>query len=121
MKYIKIGCVFLLTYTFTAGYLFDVPALPILNETVRALYLHVPMWFTMIFLLFLSSYHSYMFVSKGGELHESKSYNYAHVGVYFGILGLITGMFWAKYTWGTYWTNDPKLNGSAIGLFIYFG
>ena len=121
MKYIKIGCIFLLTYTFTAGYLFDVPALPILNETVRALYLHVPMWFTMIFLLLLSSYHSYMFVSKGEELHESKSYNYAHVGVYFGILGLLTGMFWAKYTWGTYWTNDPKLNGSAIGLLIYFG
>ncbi len=121
MKYIKIGCVFLLTYTFTAGYLFDVPALPILNETVRALYLHVPMWFTMIFLLLLSSYHSYMFVSKGGELHDFKSYNYAHVGVYFGILGLLTGMFWAKYTWGTYWTNDPKLNGSAIGLLIYFG
>ena len=121
MKYIKIGCVFLLTYTFTAGYLFDVPALPILNETVRALYLHVPMWFTMIFLLLLSSYHSYMFVSKGGELHEFKSYNYAHVGVYFGVLGLLTGMFWAKYTWGTYWTNDPKLNGSAIGLLIYFG
>ena len=121
MKYIKIGCIFLLTYTFTAGYLFDVPALPILNETVRALYLHVPMWFTMIFLLLLSSYHSYMFVSKGRELHETKSYNYAHVGVYFGILGLLTGMFWAKYTWGTYWTNDPKLNGSAIGLLIYFG
>ncbi len=121
MKYIKIGCVFLLTYTFTAGYLFDVPALPILNETVRALYLHVPMWFTMIFLLLLSSYHSYIFVSKGGELHDFKSYNYAHVGVYFGILGLLTGMFWAKYTWGTYWTNDPKLNGSAIGLLIYFG
>ena len=121
MKYIKLGCIFLLTYTFTAGYLFDVPALPILNETVRALYLHVPMWFTMIFLLLLSSYHSYMFVSKGGELHEFKSYNYAHVGVYFGILGLLTGMFWAKYTWGTFWTNDPKLNGSAIGLLIYFG
>ena len=121
MKYIKLGCIFLLTYTFTAGYLFDVPALPILNETVRALYLHVPMWFTMIFLLLLSSYHSYMFVSKGGELHDSKSYNYAHVGEYFGILGLLTGMFWAKYTWGTYWTNDPKLNGSAIGLLIYFG
>ena len=30
-------------------------------------------------------------------------------------------MFLAKYTWGTFWTNDPKLNGSAIGLLIYFG
>ena len=29
-------------------------------------------------------------------------------------------MIWAKFTWGTFWTNDPKLNGSAITLLIYF-
>lgn len=121
MRYIKILSILLLTYTFTAGYLLEVPALPILNETIRALYLHVPMWFTMIFLLLLSSFHSYKYVADGDALHDLKSYNFAHLGVYFGILGLLTGMFWAKYTWGTFWTNDPKLNGSAIGLLIYFG
>ena len=121
MRYIKFLCTLLLTYTFTAGYLFDVPALPILNETIRALYLHVPMWFTMIFLLLLSSFNSYKYISNGDKLFDLKSYNFAHIGVYFGILGLITGMVWAKYTWGTFWTNDPKLNGSAIGLLIYFG
>ena len=36
------------------------------------------------------------------------------------MLGIISGMLWAKFTWGTYWTNDPKLNGSALGLLIYF-
>lgn len=121
MRYIKVLSVLLLTYTFTAGYLLEVPTLPILNETIRALYLHVPMWFTMIFLLLLSSFHSYKYVADGDALHDLKSYNFAHLGVYFGILGLLTGMFWAKYTWGTFWTNDPKLNGSAIGLLIYFG
>ena len=121
MRYIKILSILLLTYTFSAGYLLDVPALPILNETIRALYLHVPMWFTMIFLLLLSSFHSYKYIADGDALHDLKSYNFAHLGVYFGILGLLTGMFWAKYTWGTFWTNDPKLNGSAIGLLIYFG
>jgi heme exporter protein C len=121
MRFIKPLCILLLTYTFTAGYLFEVPALPILNETIRALYLHVPMWFTMIFLLLLSSFHSYRYVSNGDILHDMKSYNFAHIGVYFGILGLLTGMVWARYTWGTFWTNDPKLNGSAIGLLIYFG
>ena len=30
-------------------------------------------------------------------------------------------MIWAKYTWGSFWTNDPKLNGSAIGMLIYLG
>ena len=120
MKLLKIFCVLLLTYTVTAGFLFDVPKLAILNETIRVLYFHVPMWFTMIFLLFMSSLNAYKFIANGDKNFDVKSYNYANVGVYFGILGLITGMFWAKYTWGTFWTNDPKLNGSAVGLLIYF-
>ena len=37
----------------------------------------------------------------------------------FGILGLITGMEWANYTWGAAWSNDPKQLGVAIALLIY--
>ena len=120
MKILKILCVILLTYTVSAGIIFDVPKLPILNETIRVLYFHVPMWFTMIFLLFLSSINAYRFITSGNLSYDLKSYNYANVGVFFGVLGIISGMIWAKYTWGTYWTNDPKLNGSAVGLLIYF-
>ena len=120
MKILKILCVILLVYSVSAGILFDVPRLPILNETIRVLYFHVPMWFTMIFLLFLSSMNAYKFISSGDLSYDLKSYNYANIGVFFGVLGIISGMIWAKYTWGTYWTNDPKLNGSAVGLLIYF-
>jgi heme exporter protein C len=120
MKILKILCVILLAYTVSAGIIFDVPKLPILNETIRVLYFHVPMWFTMIFLLFLSSINAYRFITSGDLSYDLKSYNYANVGVFFGVLGIISGMIWAKYTWGTYWTNDPKLNGSAVGLLIYF-
>jgi heme exporter protein C len=28
-------------------------------------------------------------------------------------------MVWAKFTWGAWWTNDPKLNGTAITILIY--
>ena len=28
-------------------------------------------------------------------------------------------MLWAKYTWGSYWSGDPKQNASAIGMLIY--
>ena len=121
MRYIKILCILLLTFTATAGILFEVPRLPILNETIRVLYFHVPMWFTMIFILLLSSVNAYKFISTKNIKYDLISYNYAHVGVYFGIIGILTGMVWANYTWGTFWTNDPKLNGSAIGLLIYFG
>ncbi len=120
MKWIKIICIFLLVYVTIAGFLFDVPALPILNEAIRVLFFHVPMWFTMIFLLFISAINSYYYISKGRINYDIKSNEYANVGVFFGILGIISGMLWAKFTWGTYWTNDPKLNGSALGLLIYF-
>ena len=121
MKLVKILSIVLLIYTAAAGILLEVPRLPILNETIRVLYFHVPMWFTMIFLLLLSSVNAYRFISTKNIKYDLISYNYAHVGVYFGILGIVTGMIWANYTWGTFWTNDPKLNGSAIGLLIYFG
>ena len=121
MKLVKILSVLLLIYTAAAGILLEVPRLPILNETIRVLYFHVPMWFTMIFLLLLSSVNAYKFISTKNIKYDLISYNYAHVGVYFGILGIVTGMIWANYTWGTFWTNDPKLNGSAVGLLIYFG
>ena len=121
MKLVKILSVLLLIYTAAAGILLEVPRLPILNETIRVLYFHVPMWFTMIFLLLLSSVNAYKFISTKNIKYDLISYNYAHVGVYFGVLGIITGMIWANYTWGTFWTNDPKLNGSAVGLLIYFG
>ena len=29
-------------------------------------------------------------------------------------------MIWAKFTWGSWWVNDPKLNGAAVSLLVYF-
>ncbi len=52
-------------------------------------------------------------------LHGFIAKEYAGTGLFFGLLGLSTGMFWAKYTWGAYWTGDPKLTGTVIGLLIY--
>ena len=32
----------------------------------------------------------------------------------------MTGMIWAQFTWGRFWISDPKLNGAAVGIFMYF-
>ena len=77
------------------------------------------MWFTMIFLLLLSSINSFYFISRKKIIYDTKSYTYTSVAVFFGFLGILSGMIWAKFTWGSFWTNDPKLNGSAITLLIY--
>lgn len=114
----KFLCIALL-YTVYAGFNGTVPRQAILNETVRNLYFHVTMWFSMIFLLGTSVYHSIKYLRKGDLQADLKSYAYVETGLVFALLGLVTGSFWAKFTWGDWWTNDPKLNSVAVGLLIY--
>ncbi len=42
------------------------------------------------------------------------------VGTMCGIGTLITGAFWAKPTWNTYWTWDPRVTTATITVLIYF-
>jgi heme exporter protein C len=118
-NYWKIACMLLLIYTIWAGFMGKVPRQAILNETVRNLYFHVTMWFTMIFLLGTSVYHSIQCLRKSDIKSDLISNAYVETGLVFATLGLITGSLWAKFTWGDWWTNDPKLNSVAIGLLIY--
>lgn len=116
----KILAVILIGYSVVGGLLLPAPALPILNETIRALHFHVPMWFGMIILFTISVVYGIKFLSTNRIQYDTYSVSFAKVGILFGILGLITGMFWAKYTWGEMWSGDPRQNASAIGLLIYF-
>lgn len=116
----KILAVLLLIYTITAGLLADVPRLAILNETVRVLHFHVPMWFGMIILLTISVVYAVKYLHKPNMQHDIYAVEFANAGVVFGILGIVTGSVWAKFTWGALWSNDPKQNGAAIALLIYF-
>jgi heme exporter protein C len=118
-NYWKIACMLLLVYTIWAGFMGKVPRQAILNETVRNLYFHVTMWFTMIFLLGTSVYHSIQYLRKSDIKSDLISNAYVEIGLVFATLGLVTGSLWAKFTWGDWWTNDPKLNSVAIGLLIY--
>lgn len=117
--WLKILAVAILIYVHTAGLLMEVPRLNILNETVRVLYFHVPMWFGMILLFGMSVYFAIRYLRDPLSDYDRKSVEYANVGIAFGILGIITGMVWANYTWGSPWHGDPKQNGSAIALLVY--
>ena len=115
----KILTAILVLFAVIAGFLTEVPHLPILNETIRNLYFHVPMWFGMTVLLLVSAVFSIRYLISGKDLDDNYALEAANTGIFFGILGLATGMFWAKYTWGDFWVGDPKLNGAAIGELMY--
>lgn len=116
----KVLCVILLAYTVIGGLLLPVPARHILNETIRNLYFHVPMWFCMILLFSYSFYYSLIYLRKGDMQYDIKAVGFLKVGVIFSCLGMLTGMEWAKYTWGEPWSNDPKQLATAICMLSYF-
>lgn len=96
------------------------PFLNILEETIRNLFYHVPMWFAMLLIMFTSVIYSILYLANNqNEQHDVRASSLAAVGVLLGIAGIVTGMLWAKHTWGAYWSFDVKQNMSAVALLIY--
>jgi heme exporter protein C len=116
----KILCVVFLSYTIIAGFFMPSPMLPVLHESIRNLYFHVPMWFSMTLMLLASLYFSIRYLMNSDLHYDIYASTSAGVALLFGSLGMLTGMQWAKVTWGAWWVNDPKLMGAAVGLLIYF-
>ena len=109
----------LILYSLIAGILAPVPTLPIINETIRILYYHLPMWFTMFTLYFISVIYSIRYLSSGRTEDDLIAVESVNVGILFCFLGLGSGMIWGNYSWGDPWPNDAKLNGSAIATLMY--
>ncbi len=116
----KILGAILVIYSTVYGFLSSVPALPILHESIRNLYFHVPMWFAMIVLFTISVFHSIKFLNNGSEDSDLKAVQSVNAGIVFGILGIVTGAIWARFTWGQAWSFDVKQNFAAIALLLYF-
>lgn len=91
------------------------------GENYRIIYVHVPAaWMslliyisiTMSSVLFLLTKHPifHLFTQTGGK-----------IGTMFTMLTLVTGCFWGKPMWGTFWVWDARLTAVFILLFIYLG
>ncbi len=98
---------------------FGFPFLPTIFETIRNLIFHVPMWFTMFFIMIVSFSQSIVYLSKGKIINDIRAEQAVQVGLVFCVLGLVTGSIWARFTWGAWWLNDPQLNGAMATFLIY--
>ncbi len=97
-------------YTCTMGFLVKVPLLDgRMQQTVRNLFFHVPMWFCMQTLFIVSVIYAIKSLKSNNIIHDYYATEFARSGVVFGVLGIITGSIWAKYQWGAFWSGDPVL------------
>jgi len=115
----KILSIVLLLYAIFAGFTIEIPDTNI-GDTLRNVFYHVGMWFAMLAVMTSSFINSIKYLSTGKLENDLVANEAVLVGVYFGILGIITGMIWATFSWGQAWANDPHLNGAAVSLLVYF-
>jgi len=102
------------------GFLINIPFIPILEQTARNIFFHVPMWMAMYSMFLISLYYSIQYLINPRWVCDVKAEASAKTGVVFGICGLLTGSLWARFTWGTWWTfAEPKMNLAALALMIY--
>ena len=107
-----------------AGFLGGFPRVDnILAQTARNLFFHVPMWFTLMAAMGVSAWHALGHLRTGDAIRDVRSEAAARAGMLFGVLGLTTGMIWARFTWyqgaGLWWNNDPKQLMAAVQLLVY--
>lgn len=109
-----------LTGVLIAGFLIPIPDIPILKQSARNLFLHVPMWFTMAVCFGAGFVYSIRYLNSQQPETDRKAETATQVGLAFGICGLLTGSLWARFTWGTWWTlAEPRMNLAALAMMIY--
>jgi heme exporter protein C len=110
----------MILYSIAWGFLGEVPHLDILNETIRNLYFHVPLWFAMLVQMGISWVFALMYLNKYESRYDIVSSRAAIVGGMFALPGVITGSVWANFTWGKPWVaDDPKLQGVMASIIVY--
>lgn len=110
--------------------LFCFPYREILYETIRNTFFHVPMWFTMTMLLFVSVISSLRYLTTGNNRFDILANQSVIVALLFGVCGYLTGLVWSKYTWyiGVSWSDvirkllleDIKMAAALVAMLFYF-
>ena len=110
------------TVTLCLGILGKVSNLPILEHSARNLYFHVPMWFVLYAFALVGAWQSLRYLATGRQLADVKAEQAWLISTGAGIVALLTGILWARFTWYTgtniWWNGDPRQTMVAVQLLI---
>jgi len=91
------------------------------KETVRIMFVHVPAaWWSMAGYAFLAGLGAALLVWKH-PLAALMARAAAPVGAAYAATCLITGSFWGRPMWGTWWVWDARLTSMLVLFFLFLG
>jgi len=86
----------------------------------KIFYLHVPLAIVALIGFMAGGVEGYRHLRSNDRRHDANSYVFIHLSIIFGVAVLITGMLWAKASWGHYWVwNEPTLVSFLIVFLLY--
>ena len=101
--------------------LIDAPAERMMGEVGRILYVHVPSaWATLVSFGFAAAF-AVAHLLTGRARFDDQVEACVEVGVVMGGVLLVTGSAFARPTWGTWWTWDPRLTSTAVMEIAFVG
>jgi heme exporter protein C len=129
MNAVKYGSIVLITLVLVAGLAIPLapvpsswlqfPVIPGLEDKARNIFFHVPTAWTTVLAFLMSMVYGILYLRTKNIDNDIKSVSAAGLGFLFCILATITGAFWAKFNWGSYWNWDPRQTSIFILLLIY--
>jgi heme exporter protein C len=95
------------------------PLVPVLMETTRILYFHIPAAWIAVLALGWCMVHSVLYLVKRDLKHDDHAAAAAELGLLFTVVATISGSLWAKAMWGAYWNWDPRETSIFFVLILY--
>jgi heme exporter protein C len=101
--------------------LFVAPADYQQGDSYRIIFVHVPAAWLSLFIYIVMACASAIGLIWRMKMAFIIAICSAPIGAAFTMLALITGAFWGKPIWGTWWVWDARLTSELILLFLYLG
>ncbi|MFT5893479.1 MAG: heme exporter protein C [bacterium] len=91
------------------------------GDSYRIIYIHVPAAWMSMFVYMVMATSSAIFLIWRLKIADIVAVASAPIGAAFTAVALITGSFWGKPMWGTWWIWDARLTSELLLLFLYLG
>lgn len=115
----KIIIILWMVISIISAFLIASPAEGFPGQTSRILFFHVPQAWIATLCFLLSMIASCQYLAKRRIRSDDLAFVSAELGFLFCILATLTGMVFAKATWGSFWNWDPRETSIVFLLMIY--
>jgi heme exporter protein C len=86
----------------------------------RILFLHVPIALTAYACFGWGAWKALRHLWTRAERYDLESYTAIHMGTIFGLLTLVTGSIWARFSWGVWWSWGERQLVLFLILFLFY-